>query len=408
MDNAMKTKLKVLLAGRSKMAIKILKGHLAAQNRLDVELRHIVNGHADPLYGLEDLPDMLVLHINGLEGGEIEALIERPASMRPPMVVVSETDDAAVMRLAMKAGARDFLPQSEASNLSDSVDAICDDLASVSTDKGELIAVVNAKGGSGATFLACNISHMAARISEDPTALVSLDTQFPTLPSYFDIKTRHGLIHAVDSAEDLDAVALDAIMASHGSGLKILTANADDFRFSYDDRIDQFNMLFEILLGNYRHVVVDVPRQLSELNAEIISRASRVILVVQQSLPHVHDATRMQQLLRDHLGVFSDRIVVVVNRFSKSAEIGLDDIKKALGSGEVVTVPNHFKTVSESINLGVPMYDHARQSAVTKALVALQARLMASPVDVAASVVNRGKLTSLMQRLPLQQLFGDK
>ena len=150
----MKTKLKVLLAGRSKMAIKILKGHLAAQNRLDVELRHIVNGHADPLYGLEDLPDMLVLHINGLEGGEIEALIERPASMRPPMVVVSETDDAAVMRLAMKAGARDFLPQSEASNLSDSVDAICDDLASASTHKGELIAVVNAKGGSGATFLA--------------------------------------------------------------------------------------------------------------------------------------------------------------------------------------------------------------------------------------------------------------
>ena len=112
--------------------------------------------------------------------------------------------------------------------------------------------------------------------------------------------------------------------------------------------------------------------------------------------------------MRDHLGVFSDRILVVVNRFSKSAEISVDDIKKALGSSEVVIVPNHFKTVSESINLGVPMYDHARQSAVTKALVALQARLMASPVDVVAGVVSRGKLMSLMQRLPLQQLFGDK
>jgi pilus assembly protein CpaE len=404
----MKTKLKALLAGRSKEAISNLKDHLGAQNRLDVELRHIVNGHADPLHGLEDVPDLLVLHINGLEGGEIEALIERPASMRPPMVVVSETDDAAVMRLAMKAGARDFLSQSEASNLCDSVDAICDELASGSAREGELIAVVNAKGGSGATFLACNIAHMAARISDDPTALVSLDTQFPTLPSYFDIRVRHGLIHAIDSVEELDAVALDAIMASHDSGLKILTANADDFRFSYDDRVSQCNQLFEILLGHYRHVIVDVPRHLSELNAEVMSRASRVVLVVQQSLPHVHDATRMQQLLRDHLGVFADRTTVVVNRYSKNSEIGLDDIKKALGSADVVTVPNHFKTVSESINLGVPMYDHARQSAVTKALVALQARLLASPVDVAADVVSRGKLTSLMQRLPLQQLFGDK
>ena len=405
----MKTKLNVLLAGRSKEALSALKDHLATQKRLDVELRHIVNGHADPLYGREDMPDLLVLHINGLEGGEIEALIERPANLRPPVVVVSETNDAAVMRLAMKAGARDFLPNSEAANLCDSVDAICDDLASVSTThEGELIAVVNAKGGSGATFLACNISHMAARLSDDPTALVSLDTQFPTLPSYFDIKARHGLIHAVDSANDLDAVALDAIMASHDSGLKILTANADDFRYSYDDHIEPFNKLFDILLGNYRHVVVDVPRQLSELNAEVLSRATRVVLVIQQSLPHVHDATRMQQLLRDHLGVFSDRMLVVVNRFAKNAEISVDDIKKALGGVELVTVPNHFKSVSESINLGVPMYDHARQSAVTKALVALQSRLLAPPVDVAAGVVNRGKLTSLMQRLPLQQLFGDK
>ena len=404
----MKTKLKVLLAGRSKEAINDLKDHLAAQNRLDVELRHIVNGHADPLHGLEKVPDLLVLHIDGLDGGEIEALIERPASVRPPLVVVSETNDAAVMRLAMKAGARDFLPHSEASILCDSVDAICDDLASVSEHESELTTVLNAKGGSGATFLACNISHIAARISDEPTALVSLDTQFPTLPSYFDIKTRHGLMHAIDSVEELDAVALDAIMASHDSGLKVLTANADDFRFSYDDRVEQCNKLFDVLLGNYRHVVVDVPRRLNELNAQVVSRASRVVLVVQQSLPHVHDATRMQQLLRDQLGVFADRIVVVVNRFNKKAEIGLDDIKKALGGAEVVTVPNHYKTVSESINLGVPMYDHARQSAVTKAIVALQSRLMAPPVKVSAGVVSSGKLTSLMQRLPLQQLFGDK
>lgn len=402
----MKTKLKVLLAGRSKEAISGLQEYLATQDRLDVQLRHIVNGHADPLYGLEQVPDLLVLHVNGLEGGEIEALIERPAATRPPLVVVSETGDAAVMRLAMKAGARDFLPHTEAADVCESVDVICDELVSESKHGGELVAVINAKGGSGATFLSCNMAHMAACISGDPTALVSLDMQFPTLPSYFDIKVKHGLMHAIKSVDELDAVALDAILASHKSGLKILAANADDFRFSYNDQVTQCTKLFDILLDNYRHVIVDVPRRLNEINAEVVSRATRIVLVVQQSLPHVHDATRLQQLLRDQLGVFSDRLQIVVNRFDKSAEISLDDMKKALGVDDVLTVPNHFKSVSESINLGVPMYDHARQSAVTKALVALQSRVVGYADGSGAA--NPGKLASLIQRTPLQQLFGGK
>ena len=402
----MKTKIKVLLAGRSKDAISNLQDLLAVQDRLDVTLRHIVNGHADPLYGLEEVPDLLVLHVNGLEGGEIEALIERPASVRPPLLVVSETGDAAVMRLAMKAGARDFLPHTEAEGVCESVDAICDELTATSTQSGELIAVLNAKGGSGATFLSCNIAHMAVRVSEEPTALVSLDMQFPTLPSYFDIKVRHGLMHAIDSVDELDAVALDAILASHESGLKILAANAEDFRFSYDDQVAQCNKLFDVLVQNYRHVIVDVPRRLTEINAEVISRATRVVLVVQQSLPHVHDATRLQQLLRDQLGLFQDRLHVVVNRFNKNAEISLDDMKKALGCDDVVTVPNDFKNVSESINLGVPMYDHARNSAVTKALVALQSRVVGHTGD--SVVAGSGKLSSLIKRTPLQQLFGGK
>ena len=85
----MKTKIKVLLAGRCKKAISDLKDLMTEQERLDVTLRHIVNGHADPLYGLEEAPDLLVMHVNGLEGGEIEALIERPATARPPCTRIS-------------------------------------------------------------------------------------------------------------------------------------------------------------------------------------------------------------------------------------------------------------------------------------------------------------------------------
>ena len=130
-------------------------------------------------------------------------------------------------------------------------------------------------------------------------------------------------------------------------------------------------------------------------------------MVVQQSLPHIQDATRWQQILRDQLGISSDNLIVAVNRYNKRAEIQLADIEKALPDSEIVIVPNQYKEVSESINLGIPMYEHARHSAVSRALIELQSRLFghASMAETAAA---SGRISSLLQKSRLQQLFGDK
>jgi pilus assembly protein CpaE len=401
----MKTRLKLLLAGRSEKVIVALQKHLTSHGQQNVQIRHIANGHPDPLYGSTELPDLLILHINGVDGGELDALLERPASARPPLVVISESNDSAAMRAAMKAGARDFLTRSEAAEVTQTVNAICAELSEKANSEGQVTAVVNAKGGAGATFLACNLAHLTVKLNDDPTALIGLDMQFPTLPAYFDVKLKHGLMQALESAHELDAVALDAIMASHKSGLKLIAARPEDFRFSLDSLASAASPLVDLLKGHYQHVIIDMPRRINEFNAQVISRATRIVMVVQQSLPHVQDATRLQQLMRDQLGIPYDQMLIVVNRYSKGAEIELADIANALPGTEVVTVPNHYKVVSESINLGIPMHEHARQSVVTRALIELQSKLFGNAsADNPAQGTNR--FSSLLQKSPLQQFFG--
>ena len=402
----MKTKLKLLIAGRAEDALTQLSARLSKRGDLEVQTRHIANGHADPLYGVQDVPDVLMLHLPNKDGGELHALTERPASMRPPLLVVSADNDADVMRLAMKAGARDFLAGKVAlADLNASIDGIRDDLQARAGETGELVALINAKGGSGATFLACNLAHITAKLSEQPTAVVSLDMQFPTLPAYFDVKLRHGLLQAMDSVEELDAVALDAYMSAHHSGLKLLAARPEDFRFSYDSAVERASRLFDLLTQQYAQVFVDVPRRFDEMTAQIVSRASKVVLVLQQSLPHVQDATRVVQLMRDQLGIPTEQVVLVVNRFDKKAEIQLEDIKQALPGAAGYTLPNHYKLVAESINLGVPMLDHARNSELTRALVKLQSHLVS--VAGAEAQVPGSKLSSLF-RSPLQMFGGNR
>jgi pilus assembly protein CpaE len=42
-------------------------------------------------------------------------------------------------------------------------------------------------------------------------------------------------------------------------------------------------------------------------------------------------------------------------------------------------VPNHFGPVAESVDAGVPIYEHARNSPVTKAIIELASRLDGQP-----------------------------
>ena len=352
--------------------------------------------------------DVVLADYNMPRFSALEALeLLKESGLDLPLIIVSGSIGEETAVAAMKAGARDFLLHSEITEVLESVNTICDELTERVSSDGKMICVVNAKGGAGATFLACNLAHLAASVSDEASALIGFDMQFPTLPSYFDLKLKHGLLPALESADELDTTALDAIMASHPSGLKLLAARPEDFRFSFESLAEQANMLLDLLFNNFRHVVVDMPRHIDEFNAQVISRASNIVMVVQQSLPHIQDATRLQQLLRDQLGISHDNLLVVVNRYDKRAEIQLTDIEKALPGSQLMTVPNQYKEVSESINLGIPMYEYARHSAVSRALVALQSKLFghASTEETTAAT---GRISSLLQKTPLHQLFGDK
>jgi pilus assembly protein CpaE len=393
----MHSKLHVLIASRSKAALANLAAELDRRSAYKVDVRHIENGHADPLWGLSYVPDVLVFVLDGRGEHDLSELIEVQSSTRPPMVVLAEQGDARTMRLAMQAGARDFLAEISAEDLIASIERISAQLVSASTaDAKSLTAFVNAKGGSGATFLACNVAHMLASVSSRATALLSLDMQFESLAQCFDTKIRHDLLRVLATVEDLDEVALEASMTRHDSGLRMLAAGARDLIECHGDKAGKVGLLLDKMTAQYDHVVLDVPRRLDNNVVPVLARATRIVLVVQQTLSHLRDAARMLDIFGAH-GVSDDRILVVVNRFEKNSPVQLADVQRALKGLEAVVVPSDFKTVAESINLGVPMYDHARRCAVTKALVALEARLAGS-VEEPSSGPFAKALSSLLRK----------
>lgn len=336
------------------------------------------NGHVDPLHGIDTAPDLVVLHLSQLWREELEAIAARPPQSRPALIVVGAASDVNVMRLAMQAGARDLLPHPFAE--ADLLQAIQRTLeerprSAKTSEPGKISVFMNAKGGCGATMLACNVAHVLAVKSKQRTALLDLDLQFGAAPLYLDLYPKRGIAQAIENLAGLDEVALEGYFTKHASGLNVLSHAADEPLTPGAISSAAVNQLLDVTLRTHEHVVVDLPRSVDAVSMIAMQRAHRVVLVLQQSITAVRDATRLVQWLRMEVGVGKDQLCVVINRHEKDATVASDDIQKTLACNAPMLVPNDFRLVSECINSGTALLDHAGNAAITRAVMTLETKL---------------------------------
>ena len=368
---------RVIVASRSGSIAEKFSAYLASNPNFHVDMRVISNGHTDPLYGVSEMPDLLLLHC-GSGQSELQFLAEQGSRENPPMLICGPENDPDAMRLAMRAGARDYLPENVTeADLVASLSRIQEEiLRSGAAKSGKLIVVLNGKGGSGASFLATNLAHSLVVDGGHRVTLADLDLQFGGLHRYLDLTPKVGMLEALDAAHDMDETSANAYTCEHSSGLRLLAVPAQHLALPSEISIEKLDALLEVFLTHNDYVVADSPNRLDALTAFFLERADRIILVVQQSLPHVHDAARMLQLLTSEIAIPEKRIGVVVNRFTKNAPVELADIKKALRQGKMITVPNQYPLVSESINSGIPVAEISKSAALTKGIRNLQVELV--------------------------------
>ena len=366
-------KLKIVVASRSRIAVDSFAACLTKHPEYDVIVRVISNGHEDPLYGLNDMPDLLLLHY-GPNSSELAYLAENGVRGQLPLIVCGPVNDPRAMRQAMRAGARDYLPDDTSeSDLIASVSRVHEELMrSRRSGKAQLVVMVNGKGGSGASFLATNLAHTLVIDRRARVTLVDLDLQFGGLYRYLDIKPKIGILQAMESAHELDEVSAQAFTCEHSSGLRMLAAPSKFLTLGDSVAIDRLESVMEAYLSLNDFVIADAPSRLDAVTELWLSRADKILLVTQQSLPHIQDSARELQLLTNEIGISKKRINIVVNRWSKNSDIEADDIKKALRVDTLYTVPNNYKIANESINTGIPVADIAKSSTLTRGIRSLQ------------------------------------
>jgi len=337
-----------------------------------------------------DQPDVILVECSNLDSGSL-SVVERVTDQYPRMaiILIGGQQDPEFLIQAMRVGIREVLV---AGASRETVEAAVSRVETklglrIRQRGGQVIAFVSSKGGSGATFLATNLAHQLGSGGKK-VLLIDLNLQFGEA-----ILTIHDQAQSSDIAAiarnigRLDASLLHASTVKVSNHFSILAAPEDPAQALLVSS-EHLNAILDIAVEEYDFTVLDLNRTLDDLTIRALDRADQIYLVLQAMLPYIRNAKRVLTVFRS-LGYVSEKVEVVVNRFGRGAEVGLDDLRASLGPNRIRTVPNGFRDVADAINQGQPLAAIAPSGVVSKAISDWAQALLPKPEPISGGLLSR-------------------
>jgi pilus assembly protein CpaE len=338
----------------------------------------------------QDHPDIVIAEGRWDDADEL-ALVGRVTALYPELCIIllCEKQGPELLVNAMRAGVRELLPSSATAEVLSAALGRAEKRLALrdGPNAAKVIAFIASKGGSGATFLAANLGHQLASAGQR-VLLIDLNLQFgEAVLTLHDGSARSDIAQLAGNLARLDASLLSASVLQITPRFAILAAPEDPAQ-ALGVKPEHLDAILNLATRQYDVVILDVNRALDDLTVKALDRATTVFLVVQAMMPYVRNAKRLLTVFRS-LGYPQDKVELLVNRYWKKDDIGLDDLRNSLGSHTLHTIPNGYRDVARAINTGVPLSEVARSSPVCRAIEGLAQSLVPRQEEPQGGLLSR-------------------
>jgi pilus assembly protein CpaE len=331
-----------------------------------------------------DQPDVVLMDFPGTDDKAMEqielALLTAPGTH---MVLVSPDRSVEFLMRAMRAGVREVLP-APMSTLT--VQLVAKHAHSRQPAQmlppphaGRVLAMIPAKGGPGATFLATNLAYALSKQGKR-VALLDLNLYFGDAAMFLsDTRPVFSVADLSRQTQRLDAALLQSSMIKINHHLHVLAApeSPDDVDAVTTAGLEK---IIELARRHYDFVILDVSSTLDPVAVKALDLADAIYLTLQLTLTFVRAANRMASVFKV-LGYPRDKLRIIVNRFEKGGEISLADAEKSMTLKVERVIPNSYAAVRASVNQGIPLIDMAPRDPVARALQDWMEDLAPSPAQ---------------------------
>jgi pilus assembly protein CpaE len=368
-DNEQRAVLQVLVDGTSVARVAYTHASFPLAGT-DPVVRRIQTANADVV--LIDIPaDNAILALRGIEllhqelpGVALFAI----GSISQPQVIVG----------AMRAGAREFVERpTTTTDLLEAFVRLTAAQRKVNREgtSGKVFTVVNSKGGSGATTVAVNLA-LALHSAHGNTALVDLAPLGHTA-LHMNLKPLFSVTDAIRNLHRLDSSLLESFMTRHIGGLQLLAG--PNIPVAVEPSTAEFARLFDMLMGQFRYVVVDASTRIDPTTRLVSNLSQTVLMVAHADVASLWSAARIQHYLGEAGG--REKVRLVLNRFRKMPGFSESDAEAAAGVKLLWKIPNQYFAVSTAIDRGVPVIAQ-NHTEIARAFTGLAARLTENDLEV--------------------------
>jgi len=293
-------------------------------------------------------PDVVMTLFSGNEAEPL-AFLQAQAERKPGprLVAILSERSAALMRLALHAGAEEilFAPLE--------TDAVTRVLMKVGEERyrrnrrrGVVISVASLSGGVGVTTVAGGLALALAYSLDKVAAVVDLDFQKGGQNIFLNLEPTQTIASLIEHVRMLDSIRLESALCKHPSGAYLLAAPR---RFEDGERVSDLAVgaVLDLMAELFDYVVVDCGKRVDENSIAAWERSEAVLYVMEQSLVAAAKARRFRDFF-ERLRLRFTAPHFVLNRADAQHQIGEAAVTAALDAPFYARIPCDERTLQRA------------------------------------------------------------
>lgn len=294
--------------------------------------------------------DALLIDLTQLQEPFEQVVRRIKSSASPPMVIaLNDTVDPETILGAVRAGANEFLYPPLEAGLNKALERLSAERArehAASPQRGKTLGFLSAKGGCGATTIACHVAVEMQRITAKDVLLADFDMESGMVGFLMKTKTQYSILDAVKNVHRLDLSYWKALVSNGQAHLEVIPA-PPPAAVREPLAPEHFREVLRFLRSAYDWIVTDLGRSLNALSAGMVEDLDETYLVATLDLPSLHQTKEIVQVLLD-LGYSRNHLHLILNRMPKRPDFGPAEVQRVLGLPIYETLPNDYPELFEA------------------------------------------------------------
>jgi len=294
-------------------------------------------------------PDVVLLDVTKVSEPLEEVIRRIRATKKHPVVIALHTaEDPEAILAAFRAGANEFLCPPFDRPLQTALERLAktkEASAEAHAHDGKTIAFVSAKGGCGATTIACHCAADLARRTQKKVLLMDLDLESGLIGFLLKSKSPYSVADVAHNLSRLDESYWRGNVSESFSGLDVMAAPPPASLGLIPT--EQFAQVVDFARGSYDWICLDLGRNLTAYTLPMLNQIEELYVVITHEIPALHQAKGMvERVLR--MGYAPERVRLLMNRMPKHSDVTLEELDQLLGLPVWATVANDYIILQEA------------------------------------------------------------